>query len=463
MISLDTVLAATGGRASPACPRAFRGVSTDSRTVRAGDLFFAVRAQRDGHDFVAAALGAGAGAAVVEDSSGLFEMRRTDALISVPSTVAALGDLARLWRKSIAGMKVVCITGSTGKTTTRRALEAVVASSGREFVAGKKSFNNHLGLPLTLLEAGGGCGVCLAEAGVNSPGEMARLAEIASPDMGAVTNIGTAHIGNFGSREKIAGEKARLFEGFGKESRFAVNLDDPLAEGIAAGLSCRKTSFSMRSRSADVSASGVTHSTGRMDFSLLLGGRAFPVSVRAAGEHNVMNLLCAAALGMCLDIPPGVIAEGVRRFEPAGMRMEVLGGRGGLTLINDCYNASPDSVSAALRELCRLKQAAPAGTGAVAVLGDMLELGDRSAEYHREAGREAARLGVDFLVGFGGMADEVRAGAPDVSSHSAVSHGDAADIIASVAKPGDIVLIKGSRAMEMERITSLLRPQGGGS
>ena len=459
MIDLDLVLKSTGGRAS-GCPRGFSGVSIDSRTVGKGGLFFAVKGSSDGHDYAATAIEAGAGAAVVEDSSGLFETHPSMPLISVPSTVTALGDLACVWRKRAVNMTVVCVTGSSGKTTTKRALEAIAELSGLNFVASRKSFNNHLGLPLTLLEASAECRLCIAEVGINTPGEMDRLAEIASPNAGAITNIGTAHIGRFGNREKIADEKARLFSGLRTGGLLAVNLDDPLASAAVERIDCRKTSFSLSDRSADVCASDIKHDTGRMEFKLHLGGRELCVEVRASGEHNVMNFLCAAALTHSLGMEADLIARGISNFSPAEMRMETETVLQGVTLINDCYNANPDSVSAALLELCRVKKNSALGARAIAVLGDMLELGDMSAEYHRAAGREASDLGVDVVVCLGRMADSTLGGVSGAQSQKAVSHADAADIIRSVAKPGDTVLIKGSRAMEMEKITSGLREKG---
>lgn len=456
MIEHGFVLKATGGtEAGGGFPARYGGVSIDSRTLRRGDLFFAIKAERDGHDYITDAFRAGAGAAVVEAGSFAERENPSAPLIETVSTAAALGDLALAWRKSLKNLTVVCITGSAGKTTTARALTAVLKSSGRKTVASRKSFNNHLGLPLTLLEAGEESEICVAEVGINSPGEMDRLAQIASPDAGAVTNIGTAHIGRFGDMEKIASEKARLFSAFGKTNRLAVNLDDTLALGIASEIDCEKTGFSTLHSGADVFASGIKPSASRLSFNMRIRGKDFPVTASSAGAHNVMNFLCAAALALGTGVEADEVAQGIAAFTPGEMRMDVREVKGGVTLIDDCYNANPDSVCAALEELCRLKNSS--GGRAIAVLGDMLELGDLSKKYHRDCGEKAARCGVDFLIGFGAMADEVCAGAgSEVSVKKTVLHDEAADIIREIANPGDFVLVKGSRAMAMEKIVRRL-------
>lgn len=451
MIDHAFVLQSTGGRAAGSFPSGYRGVSIDSRTLCRGDIFFAVRGGGDGHDHVGAAFEAGAAAAVVDRGVGSHP---ETPLIFVPSTVRALADLAAEWRKKLKNTKIVCVTGSSGKTTTKQALAGILDSAERSAVASRKSFNNHLGLPLTLLETDSAHEICVAEVGVNTPGEMYEIERIARPDIGAVTNIGTAHIGRFGSKEKIAREKSRLFRSFGKQCGFAVNLDDPFAVEIASALDCGKTGFSARDSSADISSADVVCLPGSVSFTIKIRGRDFPVTVPAAGAHNVMNFLCASAIGLLLGLSADEIAGGIGNFTPAEMRMRVSNIPGGAVLINDCHNANPDSVSAALEELGRLKKS---GGRAIAVLGDMLELGGLSEQYHRAAGEKAARCGVDVLIAFGGEARHICAGAgAGVRVEKAVSHEEAADIIKSIMKRGDLVLIKGSRAMKMEKIARMI-------
>ncbi len=455
MIEHDFVLKATRGRAEGVFPAAYTGVSIDSRDLPRGGLFFAVRGERDGHDYVRTAFEAGASAAVVENrSKGLFQGARPgENLIFVPSTARALADMALAWRKNFKDLKVVCITGSSGKTTTKQALSCILKSAGRRAVASRKSFNNHLGLPLTLLEMREGCEVCVAEVGINRPGEMDGLARIAVPDMGAVTNIGTAHIGGFGSRERISEEKARLFRFFSEENHLAVNLDDPLVSKISSDVSCMKTGFGINSPGAEVSASAVKGSERSVSFTMKIKGRNFPVTAPTAGAHNVMNFLCAASLALALGLSGDEIARGIERFEPAEMRMQVSRIACGAALINDFYNSNPDSLNAALEELFQMKKSGQKGAKAIAVLGDMLELGEFSRKYHRMAGEKASLCGVDVLIGFGEMAEDMRAGAGSkVYFEKTLSHAEAADIIKAMAKPGDFILIKGSRAMAMEKI-----------
>ncbi len=442
---LKTICAKTVGNP----PNAYSGVSIDSRLLKSGDLFFAIKGEKDGHDYVRAAFKAGAAAAVVESGYALPGVP----LICVSSTTRALADTARNWRKKFKNLKVICVTGSSGKTTTKQALAAIFESSGRRAVVNRKSFNNHLGLPLTLLDIRPEHEVCVAEVGINSPGEMEGLASIAAPDIGAVTNIGTAHIGRFGSGEKISEEKSLLFRSFGKESHFAVNLDDRLARKISDSLDCGKTGFSTVLPEAEVFAFGINGTERSLSFTMRIGGSDFPVTAPAVGRHNVMNFLCAAAISLSFGLSGDEIASGIRNFQPAEMRMEVAEIMGGVTLINDCYNANPDSVSAALEDLCHFRNVRKTTSSAIAVLGDMLELGDMSGMYHRAVGEKAAACGVDFLIGFGERAGDVCAAAGSkIRVEKTVSHNEAADIIKSVAKPGDFVLVKGSRGMKMEKI-----------
>ncbi|QMU55644.1 MAG: UDP-N-acetylmuramoyl-tripeptide--D-alanyl-D-alanine ligase [Candidatus Mycalebacterium zealandia] len=451
MINHTFLLQSTHARAEGDFPASYGGVSIDSRTLRRGDIFFAIKGDSDGHDHVRAAFEAGAAAAVVENGARSLPEAP---LIFVPSTVRALADMAAEWRKKLKNSKIVCITGSSGKTTTKQALAGILSAAGRSAVASRKSFNNHLGLPLTLLETDAEHEVCVAEVGINTPGEMDELERIARPDIGAVVNIGTAHIGRFGSKEKIAREKSRLFRSFGKQCGFAINLDDPLTVEIASALDCDKAGFSARNTSAEVAAADIVCSSRSVSFKMKIRGREFPVTAPVAGAHNVMNFLCASALGLLLGLSPDEIAGGIGNFTPAEMRMQVYEVLDGVVLINDCYNANPDSVAAALEELGRLKKS---GGRAIAVLGDMLELGDLSGQYHYEAGEKAARCGVDILIAFGEEARHIRAGAGDgVRVEKTVSHEEAADIIKSVVRRGDFILIKGSRAMAMEKIARMI-------
>lgn len=460
MIDHGFVVRSAGGTVRGKPPASYGGVSIDSRQTKPGDLFFAIKGVRDGHHYVGAAFEAGAAAAVVESDvrCRLPESRPEAALIFVPSTTLALGDTAFAWRRKFKNLKVVCITGSNGKTTTKQALSGILNSSGCRAVASRKSFNNHLGLPLTLLEIREEHTVCLAEVGISSPGEMDRLARIAAPDIGAVTNIGTAHIGKFGSKEKIAEEKSRLFSSFRKGNRMAVNLDDPFTRKIASELDCVKTGFGVNSPEAEVSASGIKIAERSTSFTMKIRGRKFPVSVPAVGGHNVMNFLCAASLALALGHSGHEIARGMKNFRPAGMRMEISEIMGGVTLISDCYNANPDSVAAALEYVSHLKSAGNMRGRAIAVLGDMLDLEGLSGGYHRAMASKAAACGVDLLIAFGERSGDV-CGAADgkIRVEKTVFHNEAADIISRVAKPGDVVLVKGSRGMEMEKITDRLR------
>ncbi len=414
-----------------------RGYSIDSRTVVPGDLFFAIRGPRfDGHDFVPDALKRGAIAAVVEDS---YAIREGAALIPVPETGAALRALATDARRNW-GKTVIAVTGSSGKTTTKDAIATLLA----DFLPVAKSegnLNNEYGLPLSLLRVPDEARAAVVEIGINHPGEMQPLAEIASPDVGVVTNVGAAHVGNFASEDEIACEKSYLIEAVKAGGTAVLNADDRRVSSFRERHEGRTVTFGI-DLPADVRAERV-EDRGGDGVRFRVAGTA--MSMRLPGRHNVYNVLAAIAAIGPLGIRPGSLVDALGRLQASAMR-GVVRKAGGVTLIDDCYNANPAAMTAMLQVLRRTS-----ASRRIAVLGEMRELGERSRELHRQIGRVAASAGIDYLVAVGGNAAEI-ASASGVPSEFFESPLEAARALARMVRPGDAVLLKASRGVRLERV-----------
>ncbi len=462
--TLDDVVAATGGRTLRPAPRdvVFHTVSTDSRHVEPGALFFALRGpHHDGHSFAAEAVRAGAAGVVVDAPvPGIV----APAML-VTDTLKALGDLAG-WTRRRAPIHVIAVTGSNGKTTTKEMIASICAAAelppGRDRILKTLGNENNLvGMPRTLLGLQGDEGVAVLEMGMNRAGEIARLTEIASPDVAVITNVGPAHLEGFGgSLAGVAAAKAELFAGLKPEAAIAVNGDDEWISRLATAFPGCKVTFGAR---GDVSARAITDlGTDGMAFDLVIGARALKVRLRFVGQHNVTNALAAAAVGHLMGFSLEVIARGLERTVATPMRMQVIRLRNGVTLINDAYNANPSSVEAALMALRRFSGRP------VVVLGEMWELGDEARRAHRCVGERAAALGVQQLFVMGAQAAEMAAGAlaggmPSDAVRICGAHGEVAEAVAARWQPGDIVLVKGSRGMKMEEVVRLLERTGSAS
>ncbi len=452
--NIDFIARATGAQAAAiAGDTVLTGVCHDTRTLKPGQLFVAIKGENfDGHDFVQKALDAGAAAALVGRN---FQLSG-EPLLAVDDTIAALGKLARAWREEL-GVKLVAITGSNGKTTTKD-LTAAVLAEGFKVLATRGNYNNHIGLPLTLLELTEDHQACVAEMGMNAPGEIAYLAGIARPDVGLITNVGPAHIGMLGSMEAIAAAKTELFEALGPEAVAVVNLDDPRLATWAGKLSCRVTTFGI-SNQANVMARDVSAFGSRQAFTMEIGQYA-PMRVRLAapGRHNVSNALGAAAVGLALGLDDEQIKRGIEEFAPPKGRLQNIFTTGGPLLIDDTYNANPASVAAGLQALTVLSKW---GKGHGLIMGDMGELGPDAAALHRQVGELAVANNCKFVLALGQMAEEVAAGARDagLSKKYAKAYGNIDGLIKDCRKilgDGLTVLIKGSRASHMELVVKRL-------
>lgn len=447
-------------------------VVIDSRAVRPGDVFVALPGEHvDGHDYVAAALAAGA-AAVVVGREPAQPVR--GAVVRVDDPAAALSRLAGATAARLreAGARTVGITGSAGKTTAKDLLAALLVHAGRgdELVATRGSYNNELGLPLTVLRGGAGTRYLVLEMGARGRGHVRHLCELARPDVAVVLGVGSAHLGEFGSREAIAEAKGELVEALDAADPGAVavlNGDDPFVRAMAGRTQAPVLLFG-EGEGNDVRAVDVElDADARLTFGLLdrRGGRdAGPVPVRLGltGEQHLGNALAAAAVALHLGVEPAVVAEGLSGVAPVSRhRMEVVDRPDGIRVVDDAYNASPEAVAAALRALAHMGRSARPPRRTWAVLGEMLELGEASRVEHDRIGRLAVRLNIDHLVVVGQGALHVHAGATQEGSWGEesvlVDDIDAARrLLADELAPGDVVLLKASNSVGLWRLADEL-------
>ncbi|MDJ0849367.1 MAG: UDP-N-acetylmuramoyl-tripeptide--D-alanyl-D-alanine ligase [Myxococcota bacterium] len=433
----------------------FDGVSIDTRTVSEGDLFVAiVGPNHDAHHFLADAVERGARGLLVQADRKIPHVPAKPAVLAAPDTTLALGALAHGHRTGFEG-PVVGITGSNGKTTTKE-MCASILEVGAPTLRTRGNLNNNFGLPLTLLCREPEHRRAVVELGMNHPGEIAPLAAIAQPTVGVVTNIGTAHIEFLGSREGIAQEKGALLEALAPEGVAVVNAEDDFADALAARTRARVVRFG---GSGDVRAEGAqARDDGTWSFRLSAPEGDVDVRVAGLGGTTVINALAAAAAALAAGAGLDEVAEGLAGYGGVGGRLERKELPGRIVVIDDSYNANPQSMAEALQTL------AGCGGRRIAVLGDMGELGETTDRAHDDAGRLAARLGIDFLVAVGERADRVAAGArdgglADSRIRTAADSDEGAAAVREILEPGTTVLLKGSRAMKMERVARHLEAE----
>ena len=421
-------------------------VSTDSRTIRPGQLFVALRGENfDAHNFVESVASTGAAGAIVE-RSWKGKVPKQFALLRADDTLKAYQELAANYRKSLP-LKVLAITGSNGKTSTKDFAAAVL---GRKFRVTKTegNFNNHVGLPRTILEAKSGDDIGVWEIGMNHPGEIAALAKIASPDAAIITNVGVAHIEFMGSREAIADENGALAEAVGAEGWVILNADDPFVGRIASRTAARV--ILAGTTSGGLRAAEISQSPNGSDFTILEGAHRCRAQLPVPGLHMIQNALFAVAAGRAFGMSLEEAASGLTAAPLSKARLQVKLVNG-VQFLDDSYNANPDSVKAALRTLVELE----ADGKRIAVLGTMRELGAETESGHRDVGERAAILGVDQLIAIGDNSSLTVAAAQRAGLKNAISAettGQAAELLQTIAKPGDLILIKGSRTAHTEDV-----------
>jgi len=449
-MTLGEIAEATGGTLMRADRAAVvSGLSyTDSREVQQGGIFFAKPGEvTDGHLFVPQAVEAGAALIVVDHPVD------TDvAQLVVADVVHALGALAtevvsRV--KRLGTLKIIGVTGSNGKTTTKNLLRSILAPLAPT-VAPRESFNNEVGAPLTMLQVDGRTRYLVAEMGASAIGEIARLVRMAKPDVGVVLKVGLAHAGEFGGIEATQRAKSEMVTDLAASDVAVLNRDDPRVAAMAEKTAARVVWFGLGD-GCSVTATDVTIDAHGTAFTLHLpGGAAAPVRFNVLGEHHVMNALAAAAAADALGVTAEAIVDGLQSVQRAERwRMELLGGgERGITVINDAYNASPDSMSAALKTLAQI---ARPGQRTVAVLGEMAELGEYSGAEHDAIGLLAVRLNISQIVVVGAAArrmhiSTINEGSWDGESVYVDTPEQAYDLVAQTAEDGDLVLVKSSKS-----------------
>jgi len=427
------------------------GVSIDSRTLRRGDVFFAISGPRhDGHDFLRQAVDKGAAGVVIEKGS---EVPRTGFAIRVRDTTRALQDLASGFRRRRA-VQVVAVTGSMGKTTTKEAAASAIGST-RRVLKSEGNLNNFYGLPLSLLKLEEE-EVAVLEMGMSAPGEIARLTEIARPDVGVLTNVAEVHLEFFGTVSAIAEAKGELFRGLPPGATAVVNADDPLVLDQARRFSGRKLRFGVEEE-ADVRGSAIRATPEGLRFKAVFRGEELEIETVLRGRHNVYNLLAGLAAASALDVPFRDAARALSRVRPAYHRGERVDLGRGFVLVDETYNSNPRALRSALEALSEEEAARR-----VAVVGDMLELGEHGVELHREVGRFAAGLPIDRLVGVGPLAAHIlegalEAGAASSKLRSVANAEEAGRLLLDELREGDVVLLKASRGIGLERAIEAVR------
>jgi UDP-N-acetylmuramoyl-tripeptide--D-alanyl-D-alanine ligase len=440
--------------------RQFSGVSIDSRKIFPSDIFFAITGDtHDGHGFASTVVDQGVrGLVISRNKAGQMPIAAWKAnnvvCIAVADTTKALGDLAAFNRRR-AKASVVAITGSNGKTTTRKLTVEVLT---RQFntLATAGNFNNEIGLPLTLLGLSPDHQWAVVELGTNNPGEIARLTEICSPDIGVLTNIGPAHLEGLGSLDGVMREKGDLIKGLGRDGKAVLNADDPRVLQLARETKNEVLLYG-RSPDAAIRAQEVKEGKETISFLLIFGQESIAVRLNSPGRFMISNALAAAAVGYLLGISAATVKKGIETFTPEAGRMNIFHLPNGVHMIDDCYNANPDSMKAALAALSRMTAAGRR----IFVAGDMLELGAQAPQFHNEIGALAARTEIDRLYATGEYAAAVVGGAREESMQPAHTiTGSREEIIADLKdwlQPGDWVLVKGSRGMAMEKVVDGLK------
>jgi UDP-N-acetylmuramoyl-tripeptide--D-alanyl-D-alanine ligase len=453
------IAAAAGGRVVHGDPAAAIGrIGIDSRTLEAGQCFVAIRGDKfDGHAFVADVLARGAGAVIV--AGDVVSPPPQAVVIRVADTTEALQDVAREVRRQ-SGAKVVAVTGSAGKTTTKEVAGDFLASRYRVF-RNKGNLNNHIGLPLSLLELRDKPEIAVVELGMNHPGEIRTLVGIAKPDVRVWTNVGDAHLGFFASADAIADAKAEILEAAGGDDVLVANANDPRVMRRAEWFLGRVVTFGIETQ-ADVRATSVNaRGLAGVTATLETPDGSAELSTPLLGLGNLSNVLAAAAVATQFEIPVSQIVETAARLRPAAHRGELLRLPGGVTLIDDSYNSSPS----ALRQALEIVSASTGCARKIAVLGEMLELGDHADALHRESGRQAAAAGLDMLIAVGSAPAAALAEAAvsagmraDAVTHVA-TRDEAADVALSRIRAGDLVLVKGSRGIGTDLVVERLKAE----
>jgi UDP-N-acetylmuramoyl-tripeptide--D-alanyl-D-alanine ligase len=458
--TLQEIVQATGGQVrQPGAGTRFVGITTDSRTAQTGQIYLPLLGEKfDGHDFIPGALRRGIGALVAATSWDRQQNQPLPpdlSIVLVPDTLQALGDLAHFWRQKFSG-PVIGITGSCGKTTTKEMIAQVLS---RKFSVLKNdlNLNNLIGMPQTLLGLTKEHEVAVVEFGMNRFGEIRRLAHIARPDIAVLTNVYPAHLEGLGSIEGVARAKSEIIEGLSEHGTLIYNFDDLRLRNAVRSFTGHTIGFGFDS-GAQLRASGNCRcGIWGQRTAISHRGKTWEIEIQLPGPHQIYNVLAATAVGLTLGLTPDQISLALTHFQSLEKRSQLQSHDSGLVIYNDCYNANPGSMAMALQTLANLKNHGRT----LAALGDMLELGNTTAQAHKDLGALAAKLEVDLLVVCGNFKNLVKEGALAAGMsatriHTVPSHAAGAQIVKEFCQPGDLLLIKGSRGARMEKLLSCL-------
>lgn len=456
-LNLNEIAEKTGGEILQGLPSVvFRTFNFDSRRSQPGELFFALVAQRDGHAYIPDAAQKGAAGAVV--SRRITPPNPNIALIQVRDTLAALQNLAE---SVIAAhpVKVVGITGSIGKTTTKE-FAATLLDQNFEVLKSEGNYNNHIGLPLSILKLQQKDEVTVLEMGMSTAGEITRLTQIAPPDIAVITNIHPVHLEFLNTVEEIALAKKEILEGMKPNGTAVLNGDDPAVRNIAKDWEGKKLLFGL-SEGCDIRAENIQRTGYRgISFNLIYGKKRGTTTIPFVYKSFLSNYLAASAVAFALSTPLASVLAQTHALNPFPMRGEILRLSNGVVLIDDSYNSNPVALESALKDLSELE-----AKRKVAVLGDMLELGEAQASYHREAGKQVCQNAWDLLITIGPLSHHMaegarRAGMNNGQIASFENSEEAANHVATLLEPGDLVLVKGSRGIRTEKVVERLMKEG---
>lgn len=451
--TLEEIEKATGASLLQKGEDAFvEGVSTDTRTISRGELFIALIGENfNGHEFLKRAVLSGASAVMISDASYGKDIDAHVSVFLVKDTKKGLEDLAHFHRMRF-HVPVIGVTGSNGKTTTKDMITSILRTRFH-VTATEKNFNNEIGLSMTLLSMTAETEVCVVEMGMRGFGQIAELCTIASPTMGVVTNVGTSHIGILGSQDNIAKAKKELIDALPADGTAILNGDDERVSAMGRGFAGRIVRYGMNGRYT-VRGSDVRFEEEDTRYTCTCFDEAFKVKLHLLGIHNVYDALAATAAARVLGVDTGKIQKALGEFRPADQRQSVVN-IGGITVLDDSYNANPLSMEMAFRSAKQI-----AGNHYFLVLGDMGELGRFEEKLHYETGVKAGKIGFDGLITVGPLSRFLAKGAEEAGMKTVVTCDtceEAAEKLMKMAAPGDVVLVKGSHYMHMERIPAVLR------
>ena len=450
MFTISDILKATGGKLIAGNGQGeITDINTDTRIIREGMLFVALIGDSfDGNDYVQQAVNAGAVGCVVSK-----EVKADTNLILVEDTTKALGQIAKYHKERFA-VPFVGVTGSVGKTTTKDMISCAL-SAKFNVLKTQKNFNNHIGLPLTLLRLRGEHQIGVVEMGMSGFGEIDYLASLATPEVAVFTNIGLSHVEKLGSRENILKAKSEILNHLSSDGLVVYCADDDLLVTLKGKTGHKYISYGIENKEADIIGTHITANESSTSFDIIYENKTYSAQIPVLGDHNVKNALAAFIVATHFGAEPTAVIEALKSFVPGQMRQNILH-TNGITVINDCYNASPSSAEAGIKILNQLK-----GARKIAVLGDMLEMGELSDYAHRLVGKYVVDFGVDFLVTVGKKSNAIADGAiqngfsPE-NTASFENNAQAIEFLDKFIKQGDIILVKASRSMKLEEISEHL-------